>query len=594
MTNDKKISVSEAKGRPMLHWVGKQPLSYVTAFPAQIIEKYNPCNENINNQGLLFHGNNKDIIAWLLANGYRGEIDFIYIDPPFDSGADYVRQIELRGVDLNKIEGEAHSLGEQIQYTDIWANDMYLQFMYERLLLLKELLSDQGSICVHIDYRRTHHLRLILDEIFGDSGFRNEIIWCYTGPSKTTSHFPRKHDAILWYSKSNDYTFNVEELRVPYKKSNLATGETALAGKASDDDLKKLDERGKLIEDWWPDIATIGYKHDEILNFPTQKPESLLTRLICGLSKPTDLILDIFVGSGTTAAVAQKLGRRWIAADINIGAVQITSKRIQKIIQDQVAQNETPPDVLEEDKINKVSIPPISLSFQVLRVNDYDIQIQHNEAINLAVEHIGINRIKTDSYFDGTLGDKLVKIIPFNHPVTLLDLQTVKEELEQRQDERNVIVVCLGKEMALDPWLSDYNKHHPINRIELIELRSDKKYGKLFIHNPAQAKIEMRREKENIVIDIVDFISPTIVERLEMDTPIFKIEIPDWRAMVDCVMIDLNYDGEVFNIDHSDMPEEKNELVEGHYKIQTSKDKTTIAVKIIDMLGEEVIVTKHV
>lgn len=141
MTEEQKVQIGEAKGRPMLHWVGKRPLGYVTAFPAQLVERFDPTGARSPSPagggggrggGLLFHGDNKDVLAWLLAHGYRGKVDLIYIDPPFDSGADYVRRVDLRGVSARKLEGEAHSLGEQIQYIDIWANDMYLQFMYER------------------------------------------------------------------------------------------------------------------------------------------------------------------------------------------------------------------------------------------------------------------------------------------------------------------------------------------------------------------------------------------------------------------------------------------------------------------------------
>ena len=146
MTKKQTVQIAEAKGRPMLHWVGKRPLDHVTAFPAQLVETFNPTGEETAAQGLLFHGDNKDVLAWLLTHGYRGKVNLIYIDPPFDSGADYVRQVQLRGVkDMAKLEGEAHSLGEQVQYTDIWANDTYLQFMYERLLLIEQLLTDDGS-----------------------------------------------------------------------------------------------------------------------------------------------------------------------------------------------------------------------------------------------------------------------------------------------------------------------------------------------------------------------------------------------------------------------------------------------------------------
>ena len=171
MTEKQTVQVAEAKGRPMLHWVGKRPLDYVTAFPAQLVETFNPTGEELPSPdfgggaggggNLLFHGDNKDVLAWLLAHGYRGKVNLIYIDPPFDSGADYVRRVRLRGVKgTARLEGETYTLGEQIQYTDIWANDMYLQFMYERLLLLKELLADDGSIYVHMDYRMDSYIRL--------------------------------------------------------------------------------------------------------------------------------------------------------------------------------------------------------------------------------------------------------------------------------------------------------------------------------------------------------------------------------------------------------------------------------------------------
>jgi hypothetical protein len=157
-----------------------------------------------------------------------------------------------------------------------------------------------------------------------------------------------------------------------------------------------------------------------------------------------------------------------------------------------------------------------------------------------------------------------------------------------------VVVICLGKELAVDAWLEDYNKHRPINRIDVIELRTDQKYGKFFVHQPAEAQVNIQRHDGKIVIDIEEFISPTIVERLEMDTPLFRARIPDWRAMVDVVMIDTSYDGEVFDIDLSDVPERKDDLVSGHYEVEAPDESTTVAVKIIDMLGEEVLISKQV
>ena len=241
------LKIGKAKGRPMLMWVGKQPLDRVTAWPAQYVERF----ETETNQdaladtdwadwpdkyergGLLFHGDNKDVLAHLLANGFRGKVKLIYIDPPFDSGADYVRKVQLRGnFDTSKIEGEEYTLGEQVQYTDIWANDNYLQFMYERLLLLKELLSEDGSIVLHCDDAKSHHLRCLLDEIFGAHNFRNEIIWGYAGGGIPKSELPHKHDNIFWYSKSDKWNYN--PVYRPYSEGTMQRGRTRVKGEGSE------------------------------------------------------------------------------------------------------------------------------------------------------------------------------------------------------------------------------------------------------------------------------------------------------------------------------------------------------------------------
>lgn len=175
-----KIKITPAKGRPMLHWVGKKPLDYVKGFPTQLIEVFDPLNNGgiietpsydelkDNWQNLLFHGDNKDVLATLIELGFRGKIDLIYIDPPFKSGADYVRKVELRGLkNLGRIEEDEASIMQQTMYFDIWNNDTYLQFMYERLILLKELLADTGSIYVHLDWHVGHYIKLLMDEVFG-------------------------------------------------------------------------------------------------------------------------------------------------------------------------------------------------------------------------------------------------------------------------------------------------------------------------------------------------------------------------------------------------------------------------------------------
>jgi DNA modification methylase len=660
------VKLGPAKGRPMLQWVGKRPLSRVTAFPAQLVETFDPAGElhtsggvsPSQDSGQLFYGDNKEVLAHLLANGYRGKVDLIYIDPPFDSAADYVRKVTLRGKSaLAKIEGETYSLGEQVQYTDIWANDNYLQFMYERLILLKELLREGGSIYLHCDPRRSAYLRIALDEVLGSDNFQNEIVWERTNAhNMPSSTYARSHDVIFFYTKGPLETFNHQKIPISeaqlsrYKRDHegrLYTGQdltyssksttrqfnwrgttpppnrswgfsleelerlwneglilTKLDGTPRLDGLKVYYDpnKGKTLGSIWNDIGRLANTSDERVDYPTQKPEELLARIMEASSNPDALILDCFIGSGTTAAVAQKLGRRWIGCDINKGAIQTTSKRLQGIIRWQLSFKRRAEEKAKEELFSRVaeerdSITPAALSFQVHRVNDYDLAIQHNEAVALACEHIGVTRTKTDAYFDGTQGKRLAKIIPFNHPLSPADLEQLKGELAARaNEERDILLVCLGKELACDAWLADWSRLRKRgdvpNKIEVIELRTDPKYGKFLTHAPASAKVSVKRKKDELHITIEDFASPTIIERLDsQDSRLFKAQVTDWRFMVDSVMIDPAYDGKVFNIALTDLPEKKADLVSGSYILPAPDGETNVAVKITDMLGEEVLVT---
>ncbi len=583
MNKENKIKITPAKGRPMLNWVGKKPLDYVKGFPAQLIEVFNPLKSGRivktpsyeelkdNWQNLLFHGDNKDVLATLLELGFRGKIDLIYIDPPFKSGADYVRKVELRGLkNLGKIDEDEASLLQQTMYFDIWNNDSYLQFMYERLTLLKELLSETGSIYVHCDYRVNSYLRLIMDEIFGERNLLNEIVYGYRIQGVAQKFWARKHQTIFYYRKSDKYIFNPEKERVYYEKPFIDT---------------KMDAEGRYysdvyVRDVWDCDHTkpliSGSK--EYLDFQTQKPARLLERIINASSNEGNLILDCFIGSGTTARVAQKLGRRWIGCDINKGAIYLTSRELQKIINQQIKERN-----------------PKYPSFAIYKVNDYDLKLLQTEAVELAVQHIGIQRIRTDSFFDGTLGKKLVKIVDFNHPLTLLDLQLLQDELKKRPSEdRDITVVCLGKELAVDPWIEEWNKKHPVNKISVIELKTDKKYGNFLVHKPPEAKLKIERKGTKANIEIEDFISPTIIERLNIDNKLFKVKVPDFRSMIDSVLIDTNFGGDTFHIVFSDVPEKKTDLVMGKYELEIPEEKTMIAVKIIDMLGDEVLIVEEI
>jgi len=598
-----KIKITPAKGRPMLHWVGKRPLDYVKGFPPQLIEVFDPLNTGRqvytpsydelkdNWQNLLFHGDNKEVLATLVELGFRGKIDLIYIDPPFKSGADYVRKVELRGLkNLGRIDEDSASVLQQTMYFDIWNNDNYLQFMYERLMLLKELLADDGLIWFHLDEHVGHYMKIVMDEIFGSENFLNEIIWHYPDNFQGwVNRYPNNHNFILVYSKTPNRGLNQrlkEKLPAPIKRPTRKwSKEKGMLVVERDKEGKIISKEynEKYLDDVWtiPQRPVVVPRASEYTGFQTQKPELLLERIILSASNPGNIVLDCFIGSGTTSVVAQKLGRRWIGCDINKGAVQLTSSRLQKIIKEQIRNTHS---IISSSSNESV------FSFAVYKINNYDLKLLQTEAIELAVQHIGIQRTRTDNFFDGTLGKKLVKIIDFNHPLTLLDLQLIQDELKNRPDEdRDITIVCFGKELVVDPWIEDWNKKHPVNKISIIELKTDKKYGNFLIHTPAEAKIKVKRVGNKAVIKIIDFISPTIIQRLNIDNKIFKVKIPDFRSLIDCVLIDTNYDGNTFNIVYSDIPEKKNDLIKGNYELDIPNNKTQIAIKIIDMLGDEII-----
>ncbi len=267
----------------------------------------------------LIYGDNLDIMAALLPE-YEGRINLIYVDPPFFSNKKYKARLD-RGKDSRRPQDWQLAQG----YTDHWKNmDDYLDMLYPRLMLMHSLLAPTGTLYLHLDWHANAYARLLLDEIFGTDRLLNEIIWTYHGPSPIKSAFNRKHDTILAYTKTKNYTFNVDEIRVPYNPNTVKTFRSSK--KAGFGKVPNL-ERGKVPEDWWyfPVVARL---HNERTGYPTQKPAALLERIIRASSNPGDLVADFFCGSGTSAATAANLGRRFIASDAQWRAVHTTYKRI--------------------------------------------------------------------------------------------------------------------------------------------------------------------------------------------------------------------------------------------------------------------------
>jgi len=267
----------------------------------------------------LILGDNLPIMAALLPE-YEGRVDLIYADPPFFTNRKYPARIG-RGEDSRKPDEWHLAEGYQDHWPDL---DTYLDFLYQRLALMHRLLAPNGTLYLHLDWHADSYARLLLDEFFGAENMINEIIWAYHGPSPIRRAFNRKHDTILVYAKSKDYTFNADAVREPYNLNTVKTFEASpKAGFGKVPDL----ERGKVPEDWWyfPVVARL---HSERTGYPTQKPQALLERIVKASSNPGDLVADFFCGSGTTPLVAANLGRRFIATDATFRAVHTTRSRL--------------------------------------------------------------------------------------------------------------------------------------------------------------------------------------------------------------------------------------------------------------------------
>ncbi len=518
------VSIPAPEGSARLTWPGKRAPQRILASPLRLVETFQPLGQAdfpraAARPSCLIHGDNREAIAHLLAQGYAGQVKLIYIDPPFHTGNAFHSRVQLRGQDERTGNPGGAVLGQRIQYSDAWDEEGYLQFMYERLLLLRPLLAPDGVLWLHCDHRRQAHLLLLLEEVFGPANYLNTVVWrsqVARGAKVRAFYFPRSAHFLhifardrsagpTWHRPQREVVFTRAEAALRFMEDEGGFFRTSHPGTYSFEKLVELHREGRIyapyggqvivdpeqrrvyasnggnigikyylerrgrdrfvarraVDNLWDDIPGLGTVPSEDVNYPTQKTEALLRRILETSSDPGDLVLDAFVGSGTTLAVAQELGRPWIGCDVNPGAIQTSTRRLQRRIQAQLAEESEPPEAP-------------SPGFAVYRTTD-----------------------------------------------------------------------------ALAPGQD---------------------------RSPLQVDIQWQRQADTLEITLRAVHNPAL------DAP-----LADWRTGVLSVAVDPAYDGQVFRAVHVDAPKGKGQLVQGRYHIPLPPGPARVAVKVVDMLGQEAI-----
>jgi adenine-specific DNA-methyltransferase len=566
----------------------------------------NPANMN-----RLIYGDNLLAMAALLAGdeqvpSMRGKIDLIYIDPPFDSKADYRTKITLPG---GEIEQKPTAI-EQFAYSDTWdqGTASYLSVLAQRVYLMKEMLSDSGLIFVHLDWHVNAYARIVLDEVFGKDKFRNEIIWSYFGFKRSTARkFPQKHDTIMMYSKSDEYFWKTQYK--PHSPEYLKRFKPDETGRLCRSDVNPTaggsrriyldDVEGDIVDSVWDDIPPVNPVAKERVDYGTQKPEKLLERIINAATEKSGLVADFFSGSGTTAAVAERLGRRWIAVDLGKPACMIARKRL-------IDQDAKP--------------------FLYQHVGDYQVEMARStmgrkfrigDLSEIVLGLYGALPLPAEENPNRNMGrvSHTKTLVLADSPNKITGLTTLKRAIEIRDNLMGGWdkVVVLG-------WNFDSNIGHDIqalnqgDRLEVLVIPPDlldrlkKKGDKLKAEEVRFSSLqyvklkpvqrERLNDKENLRVEIDNYVllSPDALNLDEANRQkLQKVINKDPMALIEYWSVDPDYDGQLFRSVWQDYRGNA-ENDKGHYRVVTVASLTDlpsktgprrVCVRVVDVFGFE-------
>lgn len=641
------FQVVETINRPRLKDLG-EILDQLKYYPES---KY-PENYPKDWKNKLIWGDNKLVMSSLIKQGWAGKINLIYIDPPFFTGADFTIRTKLGD---ERIEKEP-SIIEERAYKDTWSNGIasYLKYMYERLVLMRELLAENGSIYVHLDWHVGHYVKVMMDDIFGYENFRNEIVWQRTLGHHLSITMDVMTDCILWYSKTNKFVYNQqyqslseEELKKKFpfieketgrrfthekleQTSNIySKGEVRIIqGKKVISNIgwrwtqETFDYRlrenpylifwtkekrprykrysdeyeGRKIGNLWTDVAPLSSGTDERIEFDTQKPEDLLKRIILASSNPGDIVADFFCGSGTTGAVAEKLGRRWIMSDLSKFAIQVTRKRLLDIHNSKDLQNEG----------KKYSNP--ARPFELWNIGNYETvywQEKQEEYLSFMLKLYQSQPLNNFRYLHGRKGDRAVHIGPLNAPVTMEDVEKVVIECRNNNFNKadilgwewsyevNELAKTSAKKNGVDLKLIQIPSVNEIKSslvgfdLQLLKIPDqviEKELAK-YIKFPevAYLEIESKINGNEAILKITDFqLSPT-AELAEIAS-----KVKDSRELIDYWAIDWDYKEDTFHNQWQSFRVKKNPRVD-YQAIHKYEDvgNYEIMIKVVDVFGND-------
>lgn len=577
----------------------------------------------------LIWGDKKYVLPSLLSE-FEGQVNLIYIDPPFFTGDNFSFRIEIDGEEFTK----EPSIIEKKAYNDTWGEGLnsYLPWFYDTLVLLRDLLAADGSIYVHLDWHVGHYAKTVLDEIFGMENFRNEIVWKRSLPHNDPKKYGSIHDVIFYYVKSENYTFNQqytglsdsyveshygqvdkkgrryqltslaasgpgpsrrfgEKLLDPPKGNHwrysqekidelMAQGRIVFTKEGNPRYIRYMDEmKGAALQSIWVDVNPVNSQAIERLDYPTQKPEALLERIITVSSNENDLVLDCFCGSGTTAAVAEKLGRRWISCDLGRFAIHTARKRL-------------------------LTIPEVK-PFIVQNLGKYERQLWQNDEFGpnaaqriaaytkFIIDLYRAQPLKGYSWLHGVKGGRVVHVGAVDSPVTLADVQSIIIEWKKnlgRTGATNTGIDVLGWEFALD--LNATAKQQAAEAgvdlrfltipREVLDPKA-REQGDVQFFELAALFVDHQVKGRQLTLQLTNFIAP-----LEYVPQEVRQKITKWESWVDYWAVDFDFKGDTFHNQWQSYRTRKNKSLETQVSHTYDQPGSyLIQVKVIDILGND-------